>query len=627
MHSTRDHHDSAEADPLLVEAPEQEYEPPFPVRAFIVRALALLCACSLSVGSHYAQYILGPLKSRLSREMGTDNTEFSLLISAFSLNSTWTPLVGGILAGRLGTTYTSILATGVIFLGQTLLLIGNLASSVRLMTFGLFVFGLGVSPLAVVQETIIVRFFRSHGLGVSLALGLVAGKGASFIAARTSYPLSERFGPHAPFYMSTLLTAVSFAVNLVYLFASNWLVRGANAELEPSELRVEALRRKQAGAVESLSEAEALKKVAEKRKVSIRDMSKLGDVFWAYIGLNVLCGAIWAPFAHLAANIIERRFAMTELDASTTASYALSGSVILYPMTGCIVDHVKKRGIVVQLLMISSALTLLCYLWLALPPQWTKTPDPAIASFAIGHGFSPLLLVVIVPQLVPHKYISTTLGAHKALEQTGFVIFQTLAGVMLDLNKKKAVESAASDHGHDVQYLLNAFLVVNLAQLAGIFGLAHLERRQKEAAFRRANALLPPDVHSSDEEEAHDWLKVTDENRCRRGSRVSRSRSRGSIFGQRSDPPTSSSEQVVPLRRDPSLPPSHHRLSRSPIKSYSNGPVRAVRTKVEVRRGQICSVLCGVLICFAWVLFLSTAWLRLRSKEERASTTGFPTTS
>jgi hypothetical protein len=71
--------------------------------------------CSLDSPS--ASYILGPLKSRLSREMGTSNTEFSLLISAFSLNSTWTPIVGGLVASRLGTTYTSILATGVIFLG------------------------------------------------------------------------------------------------------------------------------------------------------------------------------------------------------------------------------------------------------------------------------------------------------------------------------------------------------------------------------------------------------------------------------------------------------------------------------------------------------------------------------
>ena len=54
--------------------------------------------------------------------MGTSNTEFSLLIAAFSLNSTWTPLVGGVLAGYLGTTVTSILATGLIFFGSTLLI-------------------------------------------------------------------------------------------------------------------------------------------------------------------------------------------------------------------------------------------------------------------------------------------------------------------------------------------------------------------------------------------------------------------------------------------------------------------------------------------------------------------------
>jgi len=65
-----------------------------------------------------ATNILGPLKSRLQRELGTSNTEFGLLLAAYSLNSTWTPLVGGVLASRLGTTMTSILATGIIFLGM-----------------------------------------------------------------------------------------------------------------------------------------------------------------------------------------------------------------------------------------------------------------------------------------------------------------------------------------------------------------------------------------------------------------------------------------------------------------------------------------------------------------------------
>ena len=169
--------------------------------------------------------------------------------------------------------------------GQLCLLVGNLSGSVRTMALGMFIFGLGVSPLAVVQETIIVRFFKSHGLGVSLALGLVAGKGASFISARTSYPLSQKFGPHAPFYAATTLAGISFCVNLVYLSASRWLVRGAGAELEASELHAEAnehaAEHVRSGSLHSLSEAEALKEVAKRRMVHLRDITKLGDVFWA----------------------------------------------------------------------------------------------------------------------------------------------------------------------------------------------------------------------------------------------------------------------------------------------------------------------------------------------------------
>ena len=145
------------------------------------------------------------------------------------------------------------------------------------MTLGLFIFGLGISPLAVVQESIIVRFFHSHGLGISMAIGLVAGKCASFISARTSYPLSVAFGRHAPFYVSTALTGFSFIANLVYMFASHWLIRGSGTTLEASEVRHEARRR----AVYSIPEAMALERVAKKRHVSLKEVPLLGDVFWA----------------------------------------------------------------------------------------------------------------------------------------------------------------------------------------------------------------------------------------------------------------------------------------------------------------------------------------------------------
>ncbi|KAJ6575143.1 major facilitator superfamily domain-containing protein [Mycena capillaripes] len=524
-------------------------------RAFLIRSLALLCACWLSVGSHYTSYILGPLKSRISRDLGTSHAEYSLLISALSLNSTWTPLVGGILAGTLGTTFTSILATGVVFLGTAFLLLGDVWGNVRLMAAGMFVFGLGVSPLAVVQETIIVRFFKSRGLGVSMAFGLVAGKGASFISARTSYPLTERFGPRAPFYMATFLAGMSVVVNLVYIAASKWFIDGAGAELEAIDINEEAQRRSGI----NISEAQALEKVAAKRRVHLREITKLGDIFWAYIAVNIFCGTIWAPFTHLAANIIELRYQMTEKDAANTASYVLIGSIFLYPMCGYIVDRFKRKPIVVVLLVLSSVFSLGAYSWLALPPSWTHTAKPAIAAFGFGHGFSPLLLVLLVPKIVPIKFISTALGAHKSLEQTGATIFQTLAGLAMDKAKRNHPD------GSSTQEIINAFLLLNVLQLLSIFGVAYLQHRREVASQTRVSPARPglPDDPS------RPLLGVSEPNR------------RYSSTGSR-------------------------------IQTPAEGEIIS---KKEVRRGEIFATLSAALIVCAWVLFLGTAWFKLGMKQ------------
>jgi hypothetical protein len=54
----------------------------------------------------------------LTRELGTSNTEFGLLLAALASSGTWTPLVGGIMVNRLGTATSSIIATGAVFIGN-----------------------------------------------------------------------------------------------------------------------------------------------------------------------------------------------------------------------------------------------------------------------------------------------------------------------------------------------------------------------------------------------------------------------------------------------------------------------------------------------------------------------------
>jgi len=273
--------------------------------------------------------------------------------------------------------------------------------------------------------------------------------------------------------------------------------------------------------------------------------------------LNLFCGMIWSPFTHLAANVIQRRYGMPEESASNSASYLLAGPLVLYPLCGYLVDKFKHRPIVIQLLLLSSGLTMAAYAWFSLNPSLTKTPVPGIFLFAFGHGFAPLLLVVLVPRIVPFKYISTALGAHKSLEQTGSTLFQTLSGLLLDV-KRADVSS--------LQSLLNIFLFLNVVQCCSILLLALLQWRKKRNA--------PPEILSETA------IGLSDSERA-------------------------------PLFDD------HHRQNSSGSSTVGRrGILHEHRTPSELRRGKIFARASVVLVGTAWVLFLTTAWYRLGEKRK-----------
>lgn len=596
-------------------------------RKFFIRSLALLCAMTLSIGSHFGSYFLGPLKSRLSREIGTSNAEFSLMIAAFDLNSTWTPLVGGLMVCRLGTARSSIIATSAILLGQIILMLGDFMESVLCMAIGLFIFGLGISPLAVVQETIVVRFFASHGLGISLAIGLIAGKGASFVSARISYPLSQHFGPHAPFVVSTLLALFSFGVNLIYVSASAWLARGAGVQLEPGD------EKDRLGA--RMSAEEAVNRVGEKRLVRLKDMQRFGDVFWLYLGINILCGAIWSPFTHLASNIIEQRYSLSEAEASKQASLLLAGSLVLYPICGLLTDRLKHGSVVFILFSISAFLTLLCYSWLILPPAITKTPYPAMLAFSGGHGFSTLLLVILVPHILPLSHVSTGLGAHKSIEKAGSTISQTLAGLILDLKGKKHT-TESNKPGFDstapspnslrsIQILLFVFFIINVIQFGGTLILwrdgTHLQKHPRHSPSVSTVTSYHP-VATEDHERTASSTTHPHRASIPSGSAVlsgsddegpsNRSSDGGRLAGRlRND--GSWLHRSKPLLLDPNTPRTNYQSSlASPVRNR-NHPSLA-RSSAQRRRGKLFMILFLATIVSTWILFMSTAIIKLNAK-------------
>lgn len=316
----------------------------------------------------------------------------------------------------------------------------------------------------------------------------------------------------------------------------------------------------------------------------------------------------------------------------------LAGSVFLYPLCGYAIDRMKKGPILHVLFVLSSLLTILCYFWLVLPPSLARTPIPAIVLYALGQGFAPLLLVIIVPTLVSSKYVPTTLGAHKSMEQTGATIFQTFAGLFLDNTKPNPTRAEPVDvpskaHPDTIQQLLNLLLFLNGCQLVAILFLCALDRRRKRQA---AEAALR--MQRSPELSVEDDMDTVDPTASPKGVRrkLSFAKERpleSHSLQRRATSLSDGSLPVVPDESEASLqymadgpgeeeqPLLREEITNSQLPPEDTEPPMAgeARTKWEMLRGEVFGCLSIGLICFAWIFFIGTAYLKLRSKEDRGS--------
>jgi fucose permease len=101
----------------------------------------LALACTFSVGSHYAQDCVGPLKDILKNELSITDSQMSLILGSNLVANTVVPIIAGVLVARFGTLKSSLFATGVLFLGQAINLLALSVGNIHGMIFGLCLFG------------------------------------------------------------------------------------------------------------------------------------------------------------------------------------------------------------------------------------------------------------------------------------------------------------------------------------------------------------------------------------------------------------------------------------------------------------------------------------------------------
>lgn len=200
---------------------------------------------------------------------------------------------------------------------------------------------------------------------------------------------------------------------------------------------------------------------------------------------------------------------------------------------------------------------------------------------------------------------------------------QTFAGLALDKKSKGSPSTPSRSGLAAIQYLLNAFLFLNILHFLGLMGLAELDRRRKLAnsltsSFRGHSGQRADESSQSTPTSPKSGDHAEDEDDMEGPIRLPLSAREGPF------PSTSSPEQSITLlvpnsdRPDSTAPGPEQITNPHPSVLGSQGTKRA-------RRGEFFAGICAAFIVFAWVLFLVTAWLRLRSKSERGgNTTGSP---
>lgn len=161
---------------------------------------------------------------------------------------------------------------------------------------------MGAAPLAVVQESIMLRFGagRKHSVSKSVAAGLFCGKAASFAASVLAEPL-RRASPRAPFWAAFTCSLFSFLAAALY----------SRVQVDPDQDSVEDDQSKHA-------------------PLSIGEIIRLPKVFWTYMLICAAAGS-WYTIIHLSTSLVQSAYGLTATTAAADASVILFASMPVRP--------------------------------------------------------------------------------------------------------------------------------------------------------------------------------------------------------------------------------------------------------------------------------------------------------
>ncbi|KAG0005341.1 hypothetical protein BGZ65_011391 [Modicella reniformis] len=369
---------------------------------------AFFCVALLGVSTNFTKHMTGPLKDVLKENMDINNTQFSMLQSSLTLFPSLTPLIGGLLVERYGTGPISIIFTSIVVLGQMIVVLGCWIHSIKSMLVGFCLFGLGEAPVGIVRKTILMIYFKKDGTALVMALGLISGKVAGFLALATSVPLTTLppFGFVTPFLVSLAVSIFAWFMNIIFLMFQKKPKEGAG----------------------TMAKITILLK-SKRTNIGWREIYKFSTMFWTLLTISLFVGASWSPFIHQASNIIKRRYGLTDEQAAWQSSLILAVPPFIFPFIGTFIDYTGKRA---WLLLATAGCIIITHVILLIPLSIVPIPPTIMLIFSLSLSLGTLSIITSMPLLT--KHFPTGLGLHGSIDNVGATLFGTVIGMVQDLS-------------------------------------------------------------------------------------------------------------------------------------------------------------------------------------------------
>lgn len=381
-----------------------------------IRWIILVLISFSSFGGYYCVDNVAVLHDSLKSHMNNRKEFeyfFSLLYSAYNIPNIFLPLIGGLLIFKYGSNKILLLVSIFLLLGQVVFSYGSTAKSMITMLIGRVLFGFGGEIINIIQNCIIIKWFKKNELSFPFGIAITIARLGSVLNDVISPRISAYFknDPSFAFWTGGLVVLMSCLSSIILIILEKY---------------IDSL-------VISTSQDIDIDNQIEPDRMEINDILSFDYILWLIIVSCVVLYSGFIPFNNIASGfLISQYFSeMTKSDAENLAGIYMATpffiSAIMVPVFGFIIDNIGRRSYVILISSVFGVLTFISF----------KLIHPLASMILLGLTYS-LFASVIWPSisLVTSKsQVGVAFGVATSIQNFGLAVVPVFVAFVLTRTK------------------------------------------------------------------------------------------------------------------------------------------------------------------------------------------------